>query len=147
MYSESTMSTLPTIPHLINGQRVAGGSRAQDVFNPATGRAEKRVLLADKATVEQAIASAQAAYPAWRATPPLKRARVMSNLKVLLEQHADELTHAHLVERVPHLHWEQVEDRARADALQPLQADVRHGECGGREYGAGPCEQHGQQPT
>jgi malonate-semialdehyde dehydrogenase (acetylating)/methylmalonate-semialdehyde dehydrogenase len=85
------MSTLPTIPHLINGQRVAGGSRAQDVFNPATGRAEKRVLLADKATVEQAIASAQAAYPAWRATPPLKRARVMSNLKVLLEQHADEL--------------------------------------------------------
>ncbi len=91
MYSESTMSTLPTIPHLINGQRVAGGSRAQDVFNPATGHAEKRVLLADKATVEQAIASAQAAYPAWRATPPLKRARVMSNLKVLLEQHADEL--------------------------------------------------------
>ncbi len=91
MYSESTMSTLPTIPHLINGQRVAGGSRAQDVFNPATGHAEKRVLLADKATVEQAIASAQAAYPVWRATPPLKRARVMSNLKVLLEQHADEL--------------------------------------------------------
>lgn len=85
------MSTLPTIPHLINGQRVAGGSRAQDVFNPATGHAEKRVLLADKATVEQAIASAQAAYPAWRAMPPLKRARVMSNLKVLLEQHADEL--------------------------------------------------------
>ena len=58
------MSTLPTIPHLIDGQRVAGGSRAQDVFNPATGHAEKRVLLADKATVEQAIASAQAAYPA-----------------------------------------------------------------------------------
>jgi malonate-semialdehyde dehydrogenase (acetylating)/methylmalonate-semialdehyde dehydrogenase len=85
------MSTLPTIPHLIDGQRVAGGSRTQDVFNPATGHAEKRVLLADKATVEQAIASAQAAYPAWRATPPLKRARVMSNLKVLLEQHADEL--------------------------------------------------------
>jgi malonate-semialdehyde dehydrogenase (acetylating)/methylmalonate-semialdehyde dehydrogenase len=85
------MSTLPTIPHLIDGQRVAGGTRSQDVFNPATGHAEKRVLLADKATVEQAIASAQAAYPAWRATPPLKRARVMSNLKVLLEQHADEL--------------------------------------------------------
>ena len=85
------MSTLPTIQHLIDGKTVAGGSRLQDVFNPATGRAEKRLLLADKATVEQAIASAQAAYPAWRATPPLKRARVMSNLKVLLEQHADEL--------------------------------------------------------
>ncbi|MDD2811101.1 CoA-acylating methylmalonate-semialdehyde dehydrogenase [Rhodoferax sp.] len=82
-------TTLPTIPHLINGQRTPGGSRTADVFNPATGRAEKRVGLADKLTVEAAIANAQAAYPAWRATPPLKRARVMSTLKVLLEQHAD----------------------------------------------------------
>ena len=48
-------------------------------------------MLADKTTVEQAIASAQAAFPAWRNTPPLKRARVMGNLKVLLEQHADEI--------------------------------------------------------
>ena len=85
------MSTLPLIGHLIDGKSVTTGTRAQDVFNPATGRAEKRVLLAPKATVEEAIASAQAAYPAWRNTPPLKRARVMSNLKVLLEQHADEL--------------------------------------------------------
>lgn len=80
---------LPIIQHLINGQRTPGGSRSADVFNPATGQAEKRVLLADKLTVEAAIANAQAAYPAWRNTPPLKRARVMSNLKVLLEQHAD----------------------------------------------------------
>ena len=83
------MSKLPLIHHLIDGQLVAGGSRTADVFNPATGQAEKQVLLADPLTVEQAIASAQAAYPAWRATPPLKRARVMSNLKVLLEQNAD----------------------------------------------------------
>jgi malonate-semialdehyde dehydrogenase (acetylating)/methylmalonate-semialdehyde dehydrogenase len=85
------MSTLPLIQHLIDGKLVAGGSRQQDVFNPATGQAEKRLLLADKATVEQAIASAQAAYPAWRATPPLKRARVMSKLKVLLEENADKI--------------------------------------------------------
>ena len=85
------MSQLPLVGHLIGGQSVQGGTRSQDVFNPATGQAEKRVLLADKLTVEQAIASAQAAYPAWRNTPALKRARVMSNLKVLLEQHADEL--------------------------------------------------------
>ena len=87
----STSTSLPRIGHLINGQSSIGGSRMQDVFNPATGKAEKSVLLADKATVEHAIASAQAAYPAWRNTPPLKRARVMGNLKVLLEQHADEL--------------------------------------------------------
>ena len=85
------MRKLPLIQHLIDGQLVAGGSRSQDVFNPATGKAEKRVLLADKLTVEKAIASAQAAYPAWRATPPLKRARVMSKLKILLEENAEQL--------------------------------------------------------
>ena len=87
------MSNLPLIHHLINGQRVTGnaGGRTQPVYNPATGQVEKTLLLADKTTVEQAIASAEAAYPAWRATPPLKRARVMSKLKVLLEEHADEL--------------------------------------------------------
>jgi len=88
------MSALPTIGHLIDGKSAQGSnsnSRSQEVFNPATGRAEKRVLLADKTTVEQAIASAQAAFPAWRNTPPLKRARIMGNLKVLLEQHADEI--------------------------------------------------------
>ena len=85
------MSTLPPIGHLIDGTSSQGGTRSQEVFNPSTGKAEKRVLLADKLTVEQAIASAQAAFPTWRNTPPLKRARVMGNLKVLLEQHADEL--------------------------------------------------------
>ena len=87
-------STLPTVGHLIGGKSVttdAPDARAQDVFNPAAGKAEKRVLLASKATVEEAIANAQAAFPAWRNTPPLKRARVMGNLKVLLEQHADEI--------------------------------------------------------
>ena len=85
------MKKLPQIKHLIDGQLVAGGSRSQDVFNPATGKPEKRVLLADTATVERAIASAHAAYPAWRATPPLKRARVMSKLKTLLEDNAEQL--------------------------------------------------------
>lgn len=85
------MSNLTLISHLIDGQLVSGGSRSQEVFNPATGQAEKRVPLADKLTVEKAIASAQAAYPAWRATPPLKRARVMSKFKELLEANAERI--------------------------------------------------------
>jgi malonate-semialdehyde dehydrogenase (acetylating)/methylmalonate-semialdehyde dehydrogenase len=62
------------IEHLIHGQRARGGSRTQQVFNPATGAASGIVWLADKVTVEQAIASAQSAFPAWRNTPPIKRA-------------------------------------------------------------------------
>ena len=85
------MSTLPTIQHLIDGHLVNGGSRSQDVFNPATGQSTTSVALASQATVEAAIASAEAAFPAWRNTPPLKRARVMSKLKVLLEENADKI--------------------------------------------------------
>lgn len=82
---------MQTIPHLIQGVAHHGGTRTQAVYNPATGAAIRTLQLADAKTVELAIASAQAAYPAWRATPPLKRARVMSKLKELLEQNADNI--------------------------------------------------------
>ncbi len=82
---------LPIIGHWIDGKNVTASARSQEVMNPATGKAEKRVLLADKATVEAAVASAANAYPAWRATPTLKRARVMSKLKNLLEMHAEKI--------------------------------------------------------
>jgi malonate-semialdehyde dehydrogenase (acetylating)/methylmalonate-semialdehyde dehydrogenase len=80
-----------TIGHWINGKTVEDDARVQDVFNPATGEVSTQVALASKATVEEAIAAAQAAYPAWRATPPMKRARVMFRFKDLLEQNADKI--------------------------------------------------------
>ena len=80
-----------SLGHLIDGQIVADTARTQPVFNPATGQSSLNVALASKATVEQAIASAEKAFPAWRNTPPLKRARVMSKLKVLLEDNADKI--------------------------------------------------------
>ena len=80
-----------TVGHLINGQVVTDAARVQDVFNPATGEASKQVALASKATVEEAIAAAQAAYPEWRNTPAIKRARIMFRFKELLEQNADRI--------------------------------------------------------
>lgn len=80
-----------TIGHLINGRSNMDGDRQQPVFNPATGEAEKNVLLASKATVEDAITAAQAAYPAWRDTPPIKRARIMYKFKNLLETNAERI--------------------------------------------------------
>jgi malonate-semialdehyde dehydrogenase (acetylating)/methylmalonate-semialdehyde dehydrogenase len=82
---------MTTIGHLINGEMTHDNSRTQDVFNPATGKAEKKVELASKATVEKAIAAAQEAYPAWRNTPAIKRARVMFKFKELLEKNADKI--------------------------------------------------------
>lgn len=82
---------MQTIGHLIHGLPFNGGTRTQPVYNPATGAAIRTLQLADAATVEKAIESAQQAFPAWRATPPLKRARVMSKFKQLLEEHADKI--------------------------------------------------------
>ncbi|RRD57240.1 CoA-acylating methylmalonate-semialdehyde dehydrogenase [Comamonadaceae bacterium OH2545_COT-014] len=86
-----TKNAEKTIGHLIDGQLVNDTARTQPVYNPATGQVSGQVALASQATVEQAIASAEKAYPAWRDTPPLKRARVMSRLKTLLEQNADKI--------------------------------------------------------
>lgn len=80
-----------TIGHFINGEISTDAARTQDVFNPATGEAESQVAIASVETVEQAIASAQAAFPAWRNTPAIKRARVMFRFKELLEQNADKI--------------------------------------------------------
>ena len=85
------MSNVTILDHFIHGLHTAGGQRTAPVYDPATGISEKKVLLADRATVEQAVASAALAFPAWRNTPQLKRARVMSRLKQLLEEHADEI--------------------------------------------------------
>ncbi|MEQ6889734.1 CoA-acylating methylmalonate-semialdehyde dehydrogenase [Halomonas sp. CS7] len=82
---------MTTLGHLINGTRVDADGRTQDIFNPSTGEVGSQVGLASQATVEAAIAAAQAAFPAWRDTPPAKRARVMYRFKTLLEQHADEI--------------------------------------------------------
>lgn len=79
------------VGHFINGESVTAGSRTQAVFNPATGETERQVLLASKQTVEQAISSAEQAFPAWRNTPAIKRARVMFRFKELLEEHADHI--------------------------------------------------------
>ena len=79
------------ITHYINGQRVNGQGRRASVYNPALGRVEIEVILADDADLQQAVATAKAAFASWAATSPLRRSRVMFKFKALLEQHQDEL--------------------------------------------------------
>ena len=76
---------MQTIQHLINGEFVNDNGRTADVYNPSTGQVIHKVALASRATVQQAIDAAQAAYPAWRKTPAAKRAQVMYRFKQLLE--------------------------------------------------------------
>ena len=86
--------TIASIDHYIHGRAVANESgRSQDVTNPASGKVTGKVGLADKAAVDAAVASAQAAFPAWADTPPIRRARVMFKFLELLNVHKDELAH------------------------------------------------------
>lgn len=77
------------IGHFINGQLTTPQERTQNVYNPATGEIANSVLLASKQTLDQAITSAQTAFPGWRNTPVIKRARIMFKFKQLLEEHAE----------------------------------------------------------
>ena len=81
------------IGHFIAGKPVAGTSgRYGDVFNPASGELAARVALAGAAEVNQAVAAAAAAWPAWANTPPLRRARVMFKLRELLDRDRREMS-------------------------------------------------------
>ena len=84
-----TTTAAPLIGHVINGQRVLDGGRTQPVYNPATGEVIRQVALAETDTVTSAIAAAETAFPEWRDTTPLSRARVMFRFKGLVEKHAE----------------------------------------------------------
>jgi len=87
------MST-PSIDHYFGGQHVQGNSgRAQDVTNPATGAVTGRVALASSTEVDRAVAAAQAAFPAWADTSPLRRSRMMFKFLQLLNENRDTLAH------------------------------------------------------
>jgi malonate-semialdehyde dehydrogenase (acetylating) / methylmalonate-semialdehyde dehydrogenase len=84
--------TITTIPHFINGARVEGRSgRSAPVFNPALGEQTGTVPLASTAEVRNAVAVASKAFPAWAATPPLRRARILNSFLRIAEENTDAL--------------------------------------------------------
>ena len=79
------------IAHKLAVPNPAEVARYGDVFDPNTGQIQARVALGDQAVLDAAIAAAQKAQPAWAATNPQRRARVMFRFKELVEAHMDEL--------------------------------------------------------
>ncbi|MEO8225661.1 MAG: aldehyde dehydrogenase family protein, partial [Gammaproteobacteria bacterium] len=93
MHAKSTpVAPPPGLGHYLQGGPVAGRSgRHGPVYDPATGKASGQVAFATRPETEQAVEAAAAAAPAWAATPPLQRARVLLRFRELIEQHRDEL--------------------------------------------------------
>ena len=80
------------VPLWINGQPAASRSaRHGEVTNPATGEVIRHVPFSTAEDVGAAVNAAAAAFPAWRATPALRRARILTRFRELLEQHQKEI--------------------------------------------------------
>ncbi|MBC7467873.1 MAG: CoA-acylating methylmalonate-semialdehyde dehydrogenase [Ramlibacter sp.] len=91
----SKSAATASIEHWIGGRIVPGSSgRRADVFNPATGSVSGQVALANSAEVDAAVAAAQAAFPKWADTPPIRRARVMFKFLELMNRKRDDLARA-----------------------------------------------------
>ncbi|HEY0819281.1 MAG TPA: aldehyde dehydrogenase family protein, partial [Rhizobacter sp.] len=92
MGAPEAFTTSQDVGHFIGGAAVPGTSgRRQAVYDPATGQVARQVALAGVDEVRAAVAAAQAAFPAWADTPPIRRARVMFKFLELLNKHRDEL--------------------------------------------------------
>ncbi|MDP3910421.1 MAG: CoA-acylating methylmalonate-semialdehyde dehydrogenase [Gemmatimonadales bacterium] len=84
---------MTTLRNYIGGEWVAPSAHTDylPLTNPATGESLGRVPLSGAREVDQAVAAAQAAFGAWRAVPPVVRARYLFKLRGLLEQHFDDI--------------------------------------------------------
>ncbi|MEV0589063.1 aldehyde dehydrogenase family protein, partial [Nonomuraea sp. NPDC050310] len=79
------------VTHWIGGVEVEGDARTADITNPATGQVSGKVALASAADVDAAVASALAAFPAWRDASLVKRTQVLFRFRELMHAHRDEL--------------------------------------------------------
>ena len=81
-----------TIRNYVGGSWVEADTDDRlDVTNPATGEVLAQVPLSSAKDVDRAVAAAREAFPGWRATPPVERARAVFKLKYLLDENREEL--------------------------------------------------------
>ena len=81
-----------TVGHFIGGKHVKGTSgRFADVYQPMTGDVQAQVALASKAELRAAVENAKAAQPAWGATNPQRRSRILMKFLELVARDNDEM--------------------------------------------------------
>jgi len=104
------------LTHFIGGRRVKGRSgRFAEVYEPTTGAVATHAPLASRAETREAVADAQAAQPAWAATNPQRRARVLFRFLELVGREASSLA-----ETLAREHGKTVAD-ARGDIQRGLE--------------------------
>ncbi len=88
----STAVEVQSVPLFVNNAAVASSAtRSGPIFNPSTGEEIGRTPFCEPDEIDRVIRSSHAAFPAWRDTPVVERARVMFRLVALLEKNADSI--------------------------------------------------------
>lgn len=98
MILEEPIKTPLELQNYIDGDWVKPAGKIQDIVNPATGQVIATVPISTQGEVAEAVEVAQAAYPDWRRTPPLARARCLFRLRELLEENFEELSRIQTME-------------------------------------------------
>jgi len=80
------------VKNYIDGLWVESQGETQDVVNPVNGEVIARVPISTKEEIDSAVEAAKAAFPDWRRTPPVARARYLFRLEELLEENFEELS-------------------------------------------------------
>jgi len=91
MSTSAIATQLKPCPIYIDGRPQISRGEVLIQHNPATGEPVAEIPICTHEEVSAAIASAQAAFPAWSATPVMNRCRVLFHFHQLMEKHADEL--------------------------------------------------------
>lgn len=89
---EEPIKEVKVIKNFIGGEWVESKGDIQEVVNPATCQTIARVPISTKDEIDAAVKAAQEAFPSWRETPPVARARCLFRLKGLMEEHFEELS-------------------------------------------------------
>ncbi|MGH7677110.1 MAG: CoA-acylating methylmalonate-semialdehyde dehydrogenase [Gemmatimonadaceae bacterium] len=83
---------MQTVKNFVGGEWLAPTpSNWHELTNPATGEKLGRVPLCGNTEVNEAVRAAREAFPKWRETPVVQRARYLFKFKALLEQHFDDI--------------------------------------------------------
>jgi malonate-semialdehyde dehydrogenase (acetylating)/methylmalonate-semialdehyde dehydrogenase len=84
--------SLQPCPVFIGGQwRTLSGQPSTPIFNPSTGEVIGECPLGSAELVDEAVQAAAIAYPLWRDTPPVDRARLFFRYRQLVEQNFERI--------------------------------------------------------
>jgi len=92
MILEEPITGVPLVKNFIDGEWVESKGEIKDVVNPAKYEVIAKVPISTKDEIDAAVEAAKAAFPDWRRTTPVARARCLFRLKELLEEHFEEVS-------------------------------------------------------